>query len=135
MSYYVLKNQHTIPGFLFKAVASWTVAVTLMTIIGIAIWIVSLGHPNVLTALPMPLSVLLGLCGAYAGIGAICLYVTMWTYWIVVERSSRAVRIGWFLALLFGVHYGATVYAFYVWRTGIKRVQDERLVPSTSTRF
>jgi hypothetical protein len=133
MSYWVLKNKRVIPGFLFKAVASWAIAVTLMTIVGVVIWSISLTHPSVLKSMPTPLSVLLGLCGAYAGIGAICLYVAMWTYWIAVERSSVAARIGWLLALLLGVHYGATIYAYYVWRTSITRVPGGQLVPSTST--
>jgi len=65
----------------------------------------------------------LDICGAYAGIGAVCLYMTMWIYWIAVERSSALARIGWFLALLFGLHYGALIYAIIIWRKGLTQVE------------
>lgn len=123
MSYYVLKNRHTLPGFLFSAVASWVIALTGVTIVLVVVWIIdAAAHLNLLKALPSPFMTLLDLCGAYAAIGAICLYVTMWVYWIAVERCSVLARIGWFFALLLGLHYGALIYALIVWRKGVTKV-------------
>ena len=124
MSYYVLKNKYTLPSFLFKAVASWVIALAGMTIVLLFYWSIStIVSFKVLDLLPGPITVLLDICGAYAGIGAICLYVTMWVYWIAVERSSVLSRIGWLLALLFGLHYGALIYAIVVWRKGVIKVE------------
>jgi len=75
-------------------------------------------------------SISVGLLGAYAAIGAVCLYVTMWGYWIVVERSSAGVRIGWLLALIFGVHYGTLAYAAYVWT---RKLQPISTIPGLET--
>jgi len=116
----MLNNKQTVPRFVVVAVASWAIALAAVTIVGFAVWIISSWmHVDALSALPKPLLLLVGLCGAYAGLGSICLWVTMCVYWIAVERSSAGVRIGWFLALLFGLHYGALFYAYRVWRTGI----------------
>jgi hypothetical protein len=94
--YYVLKDKHTLPRFVVLAVGSWVIALGAMTIVGIAVWLVySTLHFDVLNALPRWLSLTLGLCGAYAGLGAICLYVTMWVYWIAVQRGPLGARIGW----------------------------------------
>ena len=110
MRHYMLKNKQTIPSFIVVAAASWAIALTAVTVVGIVLWIVSSWiHFDLLAALPKPLLLLLGICGAYAGLGSICLWVTMGVYWIAVERSSFAMRIGWFLVLLFGLHYGAPV--------------------------
>jgi hypothetical protein len=114
MYVYTLRNGQHIPRSLVVVVASWTISLLAVTVIGIAIWLAhSVGHFDALRSLPKPLLVLLGLLGAYAGVGSICL----WVYWIAVERSSVAVRIGWCLVLLLGLHYGALVYLYRVWPT------------------
>lgn len=46
----------------------------------------------------------------------------MCVYWIAVERSSVLMRIGWFLALLFGLHLGALFYAWKVWSKDLIKV-------------
>ncbi len=134
MRQYMLKNKQTIPGFIVVAVASWAIALAAITAIGIILWIVSSWmHFDPLAAMPKPLSLLLGLCGAYAALGSICLWVAMWVYWIAVERSSTVVRIGWFLALLFGLHYGAMFYAYRVWSRGLTKVEaPPQLASATS---
>jgi hypothetical protein len=125
MRQYVLRNKQTVPRFIVVAVASWAIALAAITLGGIAIWIISSWlHIDSLAATPRPVVVLLDICGAYAGLGSVCLWVAMWIYWIAVERSSVGVRIGWFLALLFGLHYGALFYAYRVWRTGITKMDD-----------
>jgi len=123
MSYYIIKSKHLIPGFLFLAVASWAVALVGMTIFGIVSWTIDATvHLSLLEMAPWPLKAVLGVCGAYGGGGALCLYVTMWVYWIAVERGTILARIGWLLALLLGLHYGALIYAFVVWRKDVKKV-------------
>jgi hypothetical protein len=127
MSYYIIKNKYTIPGFLFSAIASWVIAVTGVTIFLIIVWIVdTTAHFDLLKASPWPLKSLLDLCGAYAGLGGICLYVTMWVYWIAVERCSILARIGWLIALLFGLHYGALIYALKVWTKDVSKVRGQQ---------
>jgi hypothetical protein len=135
VSYYVLRNKYTLPGFLFRAVASWVIALAGMTIVLLLCWGISaITNLKLLDLLPGPLVVFLDICGAYAGIGAICLYVTMWIYWIAVERSSVLARIGWFFALLFGLHYGALIYAFIVWRKGVTKVDGPQPLADASVR-
>jgi hypothetical protein len=125
MRQYMLKNKQTVPRFIVVAVVSWAIALAAVAVVGLAVWIISSWmHVDALAALPKPLLLLVGLCGAYAGLGSICLWVTMCVYWIVVERSSAGVRIGWFLALLLGLHYGALLYAYRVWRTGITKMDS-----------
>jgi hypothetical protein len=132
MRQYLLRNKQPVPRFMVVAVASWAIALAAMTAFGFAVWILtSWVHVNALSALPKPLLLLVGICGAYAGLGSVCLWVSMWVYWVAVERSSTAARVGWFLVLLFGLHYGALVYAYRVWRTGINKVdQPVRLTDS-----
>jgi hypothetical protein len=124
MSYYVLKNKHSIPHFMFLLAASWVIVLAGVSIVLLADWSISATmHFSAIESLHGPLRLLLNLCGAYAGIGAICLYVTMWVYWIAVERGSVLARIGWLLALLFTLHYGALIYALVVWRRDVVKVQ------------
>jgi hypothetical protein len=121
--YYVLKDKHTLPRFVVVAVGSWVITLGAVTIVLLAVWAVSASsHLDVLNVLPRWLTLALDLCGAYAGLGSICLYVTMWVYWIAVQRTPLGARVGWFFALLLLLHYGAMVYALSVWRTGIRRV-------------
>ena len=135
MSYYVLKNKHTLPGFLFKAVASWVIVLAGVTIILLADWGISVTtHFQLLKSLPGPLVALLDLFGAYAGIGAICLYVTMWVYWIAVERSPILTRIAWLLALVFGLPFGALIYAVVVWKKGVTKINGPQPLHSVSVR-
>ena len=123
MSQYVLANKQTVPGFIVVTVASWAIAVAAITAIGLILWVVSSQmNFDPLAATPKPLLFLLGICGAYAGLGGICLWVTMCVYWIAVERSSVLMRIGWFLALLFGLHLGALFYAWKVWSKDLIKV-------------
>jgi hypothetical protein len=134
MSYYVLKNKHAIPGFLFWAVASWAIVLAFVTVALLFVWgLEETMHIRLLTLLPGPLTVFLDICGAYAAIGGLCLYLTMWVYWIAVERSSFLARAGWLLALLLGLHIGALVYAFAVWRKDIVKVSGPQPIRGIST--
>lgn len=133
MSYYILKDKHTLPGFLFRAVASWVIVLAGVSIVLLVDWGISATmHFQLLKSLPGPLIAILDLCGAYAGIGAICLYMTMWVYWIAVERSSIVTRIAWLLALLFGLPFGALIYAIVVWRRGITKVNGPQPINGAS---
>lgn len=133
MSYYIIRDKHTIPGFLFMAVASWVIVLTGVTIVLLVDWsFAATLHFQFLRSLPGPLMAFLDLCGAYAGIGAICLYMTMWVYWIGVERSPILTRIAWLLALLVGLPFGALIYAIVVWRGGVRRVDGPQQIDRAS---
>lgn len=133
MSYYLLKNKHSIPQFVFLAVASWVITLGGVTIILLVDWGLSASiHFELLNVLPRLLRTLLNICGAYAAIGAFCLYFTMWVYWIAVERCSVIARIAWFLTLIFTLHIGALIYALVVWRTSITKVNGPQPVPGAS---
>ena len=133
MSYYVLNDKHTLPGFLFLAIASWVIVLTGVSAVLLVDWGLSATmHFQLLKSLPGPLMVLLDLCGAYAGIGAICLYVTMWVYWIAAERSPFLIRIAWLSALLLGLPFGALAYALVVWRKGVKKVNGPQPIRGAS---
>ena len=130
--YYVLNDKHTLPQFVFVAVASWVFALGAMTIVGLIIWLVdATSQVDVLKAMPRSLNLVLGLCGAYAALGAICLYVTMWIYWIAVQRSPLTARIGWFLALLLGLHYGALFYACHVWFSNLRAMEGAQPIANS----
>jgi hypothetical protein len=124
MREYILKNKQTVPDFIAVAVASWAIAVAAITALGFTLWGVSSWmHFDPLAGMPKLLLLLFGICGAYAGLGGICLWVTMCVYWIAVERSSVAVRIGWLLALLFRLHLATMFYASWIWKKGITKVE------------
>jgi hypothetical protein len=123
MSYFVIKRQHAIPSFLFRAIASWVVSLVALTTIAIALWLLyPTRDAQSVKAMPLPLLLILCLWGAYAAFGGITLYCLMWVYWIAVERSSVAGRIAWFLVLLLGLHYGALLYALVVWKKDMERM-------------
>lgn len=133
MSYYVLNNKYTIPGFLFKAVASWVIVVGGLTVILLSDWgLAATTHFQLIKSFPGPLTSLLDWCGAYGGIGAICLYMTMWIYWIAVERSPIIARIAWFLVLLFGLMFGALIYALVVWRKSVTKIDGPQPIRNAS---
>jgi hypothetical protein len=133
MSYYVVKNKYSIPGFIFVGVASWAIVLALVTAVLGIFWIIEVtAHIDLLAALPKSLVLFLDFCGAYAAIGSFCLWMTMWIYWIAIERSSVFVRIGWLLALLFGLVYGALFYAFIVWKNDIFKVKGQQSLRDVS---
>ena len=122
MSYYVIKGKHTIPSFLYLAVASWVVVFGGVSVILLARWSMSnLTHADLFQMLPGPVMNGLDILGAYAALGAFALYLTMWVYWIAAERSSLLVRIGWFAVLLLLPLFGALIYACTVRIRDIKR--------------
>lgn len=130
MGYYVIKNKYTIPRFVYLAAASWVAAIGAVTLILLGIQGMSaLLHVDVFAMIPRPVLTVLDVLGAYAGLGAIALYVTMWVYWIAVERSSIFVRIGWLLALLFLLVYGALIYACVVWRRDLVKYEGLQPLP------
>jgi len=123
---YVLSGKYPIPAFLVWLIASWAISLAAFTLFGIGVW-VFWGQPdhNLLDVAPRFVSVFFGVWGVYTGIGAMLLWIAMWIYWARVERSSGGNRAGWFLALLFGMYYGALIYTFCVWRKGaIKAVHE-----------
>jgi hypothetical protein len=121
--YYVINKNHVLSRVMFIAIASWVIALVAITFVGLIFWLLdATTQLDVTGELPRPLSIVLGLCGAYAALGAICLYVTMWVYWIAVQRSPLSARIGWLIALIFGMHYGALLYACHVWSSNLVAV-------------
>ena len=127
---YVLNNRYPIPTVLLWLLASWAISLAAFTGLGLIVWMIW-GEPdhNLLDAFPGFVSVLFGIWGFYTGIGAMLLWIAMWVYWAVVERTSSRVRFGWFLVLLFGMYYGALIYAVLLWQKGaIKAVTESRLL-------
>ena len=125
---YLVKKRFPIPPILVWAIFSWVVSVLAFTGTGLAIWMFW-GRPdlNLLDAFPGSVTVLFALWAIYTGVGASFLWLGMWVYWLRMERSSILVRTMWFLALLFGIYYGALIYALYLWREG-------RIMVATSHR-
>ena len=74
---------------------------------------------NFLQWLPYPVAMVVIAWGAYTGMGVAALWVAMWAYWATMEKSPARVRVGWFLVLLLGMHYGALIYLLYIWKKGI----------------
>jgi len=125
---YLLKKRYPIPDFMVWVIVSWVVSLLAFTAMGIAIsayW----GPPdlNLLDAFPGPVAIIFALWAIYTFVGASTLWIALWLYWAHEEKSSFPVRLGWFLALLFGVYYGGLIYALYLWREG-------RIMVATSHR-
>jgi hypothetical protein len=134
MSHFVIKDRYVIPSFLARAIASWVVSLAGISVVLLIVYLVSVSlHQNILTLIPGPLRVLLDVVGAYAGIGGICLYVTMWIYWIGIQRSPIAARIGWLMALIFLLHYGALIYAIVVWRNEVVKCGGSQVLQNLPT--
>jgi hypothetical protein len=122
MTRYLLADRYKVPKALLILFASWMVALALVTVVLLFVWAAGGWMPDHSQGWSRWFSIPVGLLAAYAALGALCIYITMWGYWILVERSSAGVRIGWLLALLFGVHYGALAYALYVWRRKLQPI-------------
>jgi hypothetical protein len=110
---YRLSEKYLVPPIFTRAISSFAIALLAMTAIGIVLSIFADSWaPSVLENLPKPLSILLGLCGAYAAIGGFFLYVLMWIYLIGFDRTSPLARVGWIIVLLLTLCWGASVYYF-----------------------
>lgn len=109
---YRLNEKYLIPPIFVRVTLSFAIALLAITAIGVLLWIFSASASTALTSLPKPLSILLGLCGAYAALGGLFLYVLMWIYLIGFDRTSPLARVGWVFALIFTLHYGALLYYF-----------------------
>jgi hypothetical protein len=131
MTRYLIADRYRVPKAVLILVASWMVALALVTVVLLLIWVAGAWMPGHSQGWSPWISIPVGLLGAYAAVGAVCLYITMWGYWILAERSSAGVRIGWLLALLFTVHYGALAYAVYVWK---RKLQPIPMSPSLEMR-
>jgi hypothetical protein len=131
MTRYLLADRYKVPKAVLILFASWMVALALVTVMLLLVWVAGAWMPDHSPGWSPWISIPVGLLGAYAAFGAVCLYIAMWGYWILVERSSAGIRIGWLLALLFGVHYGALAYAVYVWK---RKLQPISTTPSLEMR-
>ena len=117
---YLVNDRHRVPRFLVWYLFSAAISLSVFTALGIIAWIfLGDSQKNLLDFLPHIVTILFGIWGVYTGIGAVILWVAMWVYWVAWENSSFSARTGWFLALLFGMHYGALVYAIYLWNKGV----------------
>ena len=116
---YLLNNKYPMPGFLAWYLASSGLSLAVFTAMGIGVWMIW-GEPdhNLLDAFPGFVTILFGIWGAYTGIASMSLWIAAWLYLLAVDNSSYGARAGWFLVLLFGMHYGALIYAIYLWKTG-----------------
>jgi len=123
MGSYLLNNKYRLPK-----IVVWVVWVLLIVVVSFTALIVFMFVRDVVSAnarrehLSDFVATLFGLFAVCTIFASLALYITMCVYWIVVERSTTLVRLGWFLALLFGLHYGAVVYAFKVWSKNLVKV-------------
>jgi fructose-specific phosphotransferase system IIC component len=121
---YRLDEKYLIPRSCSRVTLSFAIALLGITAIGLILWALSGSDvSDILQNLPKPLSILFGLCGAYAAIGGLFLYVLMWIYLIAFDRTSPLARVGWVFALIFTLQYGALLYYFVV-LTRIKPVSE-----------
>jgi hypothetical protein len=121
-SYYFSHDSHPVPSLVIWASASWMVSLTALTVISVVLCMIygpSNPDVNILRMLPVPIAYLVIVWGVYTGFGAVGLWIGMWIYWAKLEKSPFRVRAGWFTLLMLGMHYGALIYAIYVWRKGI----------------
>ena len=127
---YLTGVEHQIPLLFVWFLKSAVISLATFTLIGLTLWIiVGEPHHNLLDGLPGSVSILLGLWGLYTGAGSMVLWITMWIYWMRIERTSA--RLSWFLVLLVGTYYGALVYAIYIWKTGrIKAATSHEILSS-----
>jgi hypothetical protein len=127
---YLINGEHQIPWLFVWFLKSVVISLTAITLMGVAVWLIwrEPDH-NFLDGLPGFVSILLGVWGVYTGAGAMALWIALWIYWARIERSSA--RVGWFLTLLNGMHYGALIYAIYLWMTGrIKSATSHKILSS-----
>jgi hypothetical protein len=120
----MLNNRVRLPYALVWALLPAAISLALLSTVSLVLSIV-LGPSsdfNFLQWLPQPLALVVIVWGVYTGIGSVALWFAMWIYWGTMERSSLSSRVGWFCALLFGMHYAALIYAFNIWKKGILRV-------------
>jgi len=66
--------------------------------------------------------------GAAAAIGTIVLLAGMWAFWLKCDCSSKRTRTLWFLALLFGLPYGAIPYYFFVYLPARRKILRKGLI-------
>lgn len=132
----MLNNTVRIPGVLVWSIlpAAVTLMVALVYSVAISLILGPSTDFNFLQWLPFPVAVAVIAWGVYTGIGSVVLWIAMWCYWAGMERSSFGARAGWFFALLFGMHLGALIYAIYIWKKGILKVEFEGPnAPKTAT--
>lgn len=130
---YAVRGRHAIPRLLVWIVvpaAISVVLITLLSLLGIAFF--GPGDESIFAQLPYPFSIPLAIWGIYTGIGAIGLWFAMWVYWAKLDRSPLLIRLGWFCIMVFGLYYGALIYAIHIWRKGDIRASEESQVDGIS---
>jgi hypothetical protein len=131
---YLINNKYPVPPLLFWTVFPAAISLAVLALISL-ILIAILGPDsdvNVIQILPPPLTIVLLAWGAYTGVGVAVLWLAMWVYWAKMDRSSLPIRACWFLVLLFGMHLGAVIYAFYIWKTGRIKAATSHPVPGSA---
>jgi hypothetical protein len=120
MLQYRVNGKCLIPKFLYIAVSSWVVMLVFFTVLGIVGFLLKTSaHVDLQNMIPQAVVIMLDIGGAYTAFGSIFLWLTMWAYWIAVERGRILVRAGWFLLLILGFWYGALIYGITVWTRGL----------------
>ena len=116
-----LNGKYKLSNAAVQAMASLWFIVISVTMLIIAMFTYTLVTGKRTDDLPYAALASLGLVAVVAVISSMALYIAMWSYWFIVERSSVGVRLLWLLALLFGIHYGAAIYAYKVWAKNLKK--------------
>jgi hypothetical protein len=120
---YILQGGYQVPGVLVWMIMSSAISLSALLMISLVLSVFfGSANINLPDALPFPFSILFVLWGVYAGIGSVVLWFSMLSYWARMERSSMIVRLGWLLAMLFGLQFGAMLYTYWLWRKGVLKV-------------
>ena len=115
-------EQRSVPALLVRLAKSWIITNVIAILGSGLVWSAEwegFRASDWLKQLPFFAAAAWTLLILYAVLGAFCLYVLMWAYWAVLERSSWGIRTAWLLAMVFGLHIGAIAYALKVWRVNL----------------
>jgi hypothetical protein len=122
MNSYILNERYKLPSIVVSILILLWIIVISFTAIPFSLLLYTTVTGQRTDSLPYAALALIGLFAVFAVIASLILYAVMWVYWFVAERSSAGIRLSWFLVLLFGIHYGAAIYAFKVWRKNLTRI-------------
>ena len=132
---FILNDTIRVPGALVLSILPAAISLALFAAYSIICSII-LGPSsdfNFLLWLPYPISIAVVSWGVYTGVASVALWFLMWAYWGMFDKSSKLARAGWFVVLLFGMHFGALAYLTYIWSRGFLRIESaNRQTPGSS---
>jgi hypothetical protein len=129
---YLVNGNHPVPRALVWFLSSASISTAFFMLVSATFVTITGGvEGSILDGLPLFVSIPIVIWGVYTGIGISCLLWATWIYWARFEKGSAPVKAGWFLVLLFGMQFGALIYAIYLWMTGrIKSATSHKILSS-----